>query len=340
MVAPDVFRYDPDVGYTFIPNLKTRLPHESGGFLLRTNALGFRDDRTPPPGEGSSRRVFVFGDSFTAGDGVANGQRYTSELERLVDGVDVFNFGLSGSGTDQQFIAYKKFAGDQPCDLVIVSILVENIRRVKSQFHLARSHDDKIRFQPRAYFELRDGVLVRFNDPVPKALVKGEHLTDQVADGTAYSGGGRFSTLRQAVNRLGLKSLAQQISRYQPVPEYDDRHSDAWQLMRAILLEWRNSCSSPMLLLPLPLYQHVEETADATAYQQRFRELSKEDGFNVHDVLPDLHAYSKVERRAFRFQNDSHPTPSGHAAIAKSIAPVVSSMLAKQRQIMDAARKQ
>src|ERR1700722_13029888 len=96
---PNQFRYDPDVGFTFLPNLRVRVPHESGGYLVQTNQLGFRNERTPIPTDAGKARIFVFGDSFTAGDGVSNGKRFSDELERLLPDIEVHNFGLPGSGT-------------------------------------------------------------------------------------------------------------------------------------------------------------------------------------------------------------------------------------------------
>ena len=331
MVTPTIFRYDPDVGYTFIPNLRTRVPHESGGYLLRTNELGFRDDRTPSADAGSLKRIFIFGDSFTAGDGVSNKQRYSAELERLVPGIECYNFGLTGSGMDQQFIAYRKFAQNLPCDLVIIMIMVENIRRITSAFRMVESDDGERRFQPKPYFELHDGVLRRFNDPVPGKILDRQQLAQQ-PPGARIDSGGRFLFLRRLVKSLGAKEFMQRLSRYQPIPEYNRRASSAWRLMRAILLEWRACCSCPVLVVPLPLYQNIEETADATPYRKRYAELARESDIGVYDVLDDLLAYTMEQRRAFRFTKDVHLTPSGHAALAKAIAPEVASRVHEDRE--------
>jgi carbamoyltransferase len=70
------FQYHPTYGFHFIPGVKARIPHESGGYLVRANAAGFRSDREfvaeRTPGR---RRALLFGDSYTAGDGVSNGAR-------------------------------------------------------------------------------------------------------------------------------------------------------------------------------------------------------------------------------------------------------------------------
>jgi carbamoyltransferase len=326
MSLPSQFRYDSDIGFTFVPNFAARIPHETGGYLIRTNALGFRDDRTP----GSEhhdlrRRVFVFGDSFTAGDGVSNGKRFSDELERLLPGTDFYNFGLPGSGTDQQLIAFNKFARGLSFDLVMVAVLVENIRRITAQFRPVQSGDRRIRFVSKPYFELHDGRLVRYHNPVPQEAVD----ADELSAGVVVDQGGRFSGLRKLVKSLGLKEVVQRLTGYQPVPDYDSNSSPAWLLMRALLLAWRETCQSPLLVVPLPLYQHVEETADASAYQQRFRELASETGIAVHDVLPDLRRYSMQQRRGFRFATDVHLTPAGHQALARSLAPAINALLGK-----------
>jgi hypothetical protein len=317
--ARRLYRRDPDVGHTFLPNVRARVPHEAGGFLVATNSLGFRDDKEPAAAPAPGRkRIFVFGDSFTAGDGVSNGHRYSDVLQTLLADVDVFNFGLSGSGTDQQFLAYRKFAAQSPCDLLIVAVLVENIRRVTSQFRPIETESGELALAAKPYFELRGEELVRFHDPVPLEPIR----EADVEDGRVYRSG-RFPGLRKLVATLGLKEAAQRLTHYQPVPDYDDRDSASWRLMRAILLAWRRLHAGPTLLMPLPLYQHVEETASAANYQRRFAELAAEGGFALHDPLPDLLRYPLAERRAFRFKTDVHPTRALHRAIACSAAPAV-----------------
>lgn len=325
-----LFKYDPRIGYTFIPNLRTRVPHESGGYLVATNSLGFRDERTPNT-TSARRNVFVFGDSFTAGDGVSNGFRFSDRLQKYLAGTDVYNFGLPGTGTDQQMIAYCERARTLPCDLLIIAVWVQNIRRITSQFRPAEMENGQLAFAAKPYFELVDGRLTRFNDPVPEDMI----LASQLADTNKIDKGGRFPALRRLVNALGLKDTVQWLTHFQPVHDYDDPNSTAWQLMRAILLEWGRVHRGPILVLPLPLYQHVEETASPLNYQARFSELANDGRFVVHDVLPDLLKYDKAERREFRFRTDIHWTRAGHEAVARSLAPVVANLLAGYNQPLE-----
>ena len=314
MSNPTQLKYDPDVGYTFIPNLKIRVLHESGGYLLQTNDLGFRSG---PVDTSDRKQILVFGDSFTAGDGVSNGKRWTDELARLIPRVDVHNFGLPGTGTDQQYLAWRKFAAHRPCDLLVVVVLVENVRRITAAYRPVEGPGGEPMFKAKPYFKLANGVLERHHDPVPV-----DHVALAALAGEADQGG-RFPGLRKFIRKVGLQQVMQSLTAYQPVPDYDDPQSAGWQLMQAILSRWAAECAAPMVIVPLPLYQHVEETADARPYQARFSELAATIGRPVVDPLPALRAHSVAERRAFRFARDVHLTPQGHAATANALAPAI-----------------
>lgn len=321
-----LFEYDPDIGYRFVPHLKTRVASPGGGYLVRTNGQGFRSDREFERDD-AAPRVLVFGDSFTAGDGVSNGSRYSDVLETLLPPLQAHNFGLPGSGTDAQYICYGKLAAGAPCRAVVLAVLVENIRRIVSPYRPSQDAEGGVEFLPKPYFELEllDGAerLVRHHDPVPREPVTARELesTDSV------DRGGRFPALRRLVRSVGLQGVVQQLVRYQPTPEYDSPQDPAWRLMRAILLAWRAAIAQPVVLMPLPLYQHIEGTADATAYRQRFGELAAEGNFILHDPLDDLHGYDLETRRGFRFKKDVHLTPAGHRAIAQSLSKTLRPLL-------------
>ena len=316
----EILQYDPDIGYTYIPALKARIPHETGGYLISTNGLGFR---SPPVDDATDHDILVFGDSFTAGDGVSDGKRWTDLLVPAVAPARVHNFGLPGTGTDQQYLAWRKFGADRPCALVVVAVLVENVKRITAAYRpVDAGGDSSILFKAKPYFTLDEGSLVRHHDPVPVEPVDPVTLGDATVDR-----GGRHPILRRLVNKLGLKTIVQQMTAYQPVPDYDAADTAGWQLMLAILTRWSNECASPMVIVPLPLYQHVEGTADASAYQARFAELGAALDRPVIDPLSALRSYSGAERRGFRFDRDVHLTPSGHRAVADAIASPIVSLL-------------
>lgn len=323
-----VTQHHPSIGYTFIPGIKARvsLPNEEAAYLVRANSQGFRCDHefTHAKSEGK-RRALLFGDSFTAGDGVSNGKRYGDLLEQTIHGLEVYNFGLPGTGTDQQYLAYQEFAPDIEHDLLILAVTVENIGRVASRFRPYVDERGETVVYAKPYYVLEDGRLVLKNVPVAKEPVSKSELGAEESKHTDW--GLPFAGLRKVARQLGLRDLAQKVTHFQPVPDYRTPDNPKWLLMRAILEEWIHASRAPVILMPVPLFPFVEGSSDPTHYQTRFRELAEAVSCTLHDPLPDFQKYSAAERRAFRFDRDVHLTPAGHTALAASLAPVVDSVM-------------
>ncbi len=325
-----VYEYHPVIGYRFIPNLKARIPHEGGGYLLEANESGFRSSRpfvaAATPGY---RRVLLVGDSFTAGDAVANKQRYSDLLETMLPTTEVYNFGLSSTGTDQQYLAWREFAREIACDAVVIAVFVENVRRVMARYRPHRDASGEQRLYAKPYYTLDGGRLQLHQVPPAVEGLTMEQLSNE--EQGAVDTGGRFETLRKLVTAIGAREVVQRMTHYQPLPAYDSPDSSGWRLMRAILSQWIAAIDKPVILMPLPLPQHLDQVCDAGPYQARFAELASELGCILHDPLPDLLAYTPEVRRRFRWETDIHFTPQGHRAIADSLQPVLAELLAQAR---------
>lgn len=325
-MSRQLLEYHPVIGYRFIPNLKARVPHESGGYLVRTNSSGFRCNREFEPARTpGKRRVLLFGDSFSAGDGVSNEKRYADVLETLLPDVEVYNLALPGTGTDQHFLVYQEFGRAIEHDVMVISVLVENIRRVAARYRLYQDDQGRDVAYAKPYFQRIDGHLTLCGVPPAREPIPVEQMPKDDQD--FVDRGGRFATLRKIVNATGLREIAQKLTKYQPLPHYDRPDGSDWLTMRAILEHWITGHSVPVVLMPIPLYQYVEETSDPSMCQLRFREVADATGCRLHDPLPDLLRYSAAARRGFRFEQDVHPTPAGHAALAKSLAMTLAEVL-------------
>jgi carbamoyltransferase len=161
-------RYDPDIGFLYVPNLTARIPHESGAYYVRTNALGFRSDVEYRQARDSRPRILVFGDSYTAGDGCSNQERFSDRMGHHLN-ADVYNYGLSGSGTDQHLLTYERFAQDVEADLLILCVNVENIERIKAGHRESIDRVTGARVMvPKPYFTLEDDELRLHHVPVPR----------------------------------------------------------------------------------------------------------------------------------------------------------------------------
>lgn len=316
-----LFQYHQNFGYTFIPGLKARIEHEGGGYLVQVNRDGFRSSREfNDSKDPNTFRILLFGDSFTAGDGVSNRQRYSDLLEGIMPGVEVYNFSISGTGTDQQYIIFKEYAEKIEHDVVVLGLLVENIRRVAAHYRVYEVGEGKTEIFAKPYFTLGSSAeLIRGHFPVPKEKISEEKLSR--SELAMVDRGGDWAWLRKSVNSLGapVKSLVQRITGYQPLPAYDDASNPDWLLMKRILEQWAGESKKPFIVFLLPLYQYVEGTASAAGYQERFREFAGYEGITIHDALPDFAMLSDAEKREMRFQKDIHPTPKCHSVLANSV---------------------
>jgi hypothetical protein len=316
-----LWSYHPRIGYTYTPGVKTRVPFENGGYLVRTNAAGFRCDhdfvkeRTP-----GRYRALLFGDSQTAGDGVSNGERYGDLLEGAVPRLEVFNYGLTGSGVDQHYLVYLECA-DVEHDLLVIAVHVENIGRVAHRFLEFLDADGNEVLYAKPYYEVDGGQLVLHHIPVPRVPFTKQTIASYEVP--HVDRGVPHPRLRALMKKLGMRDLMQKVTRFQPVPDYGSSDNPNWLLLRRILETWIRGSPAPVLLVPIPMWPFVEGSSDPAAYQARFRELAADTGCHLHDPLADLRIHGPEERRTFRFGRDTHLSRRGHQAVAQSIAPVI-----------------
>ena len=248
MIQRQIFEYNDVTGFRFIPNIKARIQHESGGYLLQTNSSGFRCKHNfHAPKKNNINRILLFGDSFTAGDGVSDKKRYSEVLENIIEALEVFNFGLPGSGTDQQYLAHQTFAKEIDHDLLVIAVLVENIRRVASHYRYYENDKGEMLMFAKPFYELENNELVLKQCPADKKPIEEKDLPD--SEKKTIDTGGRFHFLRKLVIKAGVKELVQKNVRYQPVPEYNNPNNPVWLVMRKIC----NYSGTPFLSITLIL---------------------------------------------------------------------------------------
>lgn len=83
-------------------------------------------DADPPLGV---VRVAAFGDSFTHGDEVRNGETWAAALEAGHPGLEVVNFGVGGFGLDQAYLRYQHEGRRYHPAVVLIGFATENIYR-------------------------------------------------------------------------------------------------------------------------------------------------------------------------------------------------------------------
>lgn len=167
------YLYDRLLGWRNIPGWTST----TFGHPLTINSLGMRDreyTRKKPPG---TTRILILGGSFTWGYGVADGENYTDVLEASFaesdrTRVEVLNTGVSGWGTDQEYLYLKNEGFEYEPDLVVAAFnLTEHpVYCVNSvQFGLAKPM-------------FLDATLKLGNVPVPEPDQHFPKLTCQASD--------------------------------------------------------------------------------------------------------------------------------------------------------------
>lgn len=326
--------YHPRLGYTYAPNFLGRIPRKNGGFLLRTNAAGFRSDRDFIAAPNGQYRVLLFGDSQTAGLGVGNPQRFSDRLEALVPDLEIYNFAVDGTGTDQQYLTYLEHR-QIAHDLIVIGLFVDDVARVGSSHLRFQDADGREVFYPKPYYRAESGNLLLQGLPVPKRPCTRGSLPASAAQATSLNAFmmkmRQAPAVRKLADRLRLTSLVQQMRARSGPTGYSSVNSPGWRLLSLILRTWIAESSVPVLLLPIPLWTFLDSSAEPGGYRLRLRELAIDTGCLLHDLLPDLRGYPPTERASFHFPSDTHLSAAGHAAIAHSLAPALARLVARQR---------
>ena len=320
-----VVHFDRDTGIRLLPSVKIRADQRGTQYKMRTNAAGFRTHPFSSRERTRLRRVLAFGDSFTEGVGVSDGKRYTDVLEEFEPTIELLNFGVRATGTDQQFLFFREQSESFDYDLVMIGLYVHDIRRSFSRFNVLTSESGA--YYEKPFFRMEDGRLALHNVPVPQGTVSYGEMDGSQRE-LVYNRGLKYR-IRLAVARYApwSKSALQRISRFQPAPYLSSPSNPAWKLTTAILQQWQQEAGRPVLVVAIPPHQYVRETASSTAYRRRFRELDMLPGITVHDPLDDLTKIPKPERERLYLPGDGHFSANGHRALALSIRPTLLRLL-------------
>ncbi len=327
----DLFELHPVTGYRFVPGLHAQVPHEGGGYLVRCNEAGYRCRHEPTPHKPPGVfRVLVFGDGHTAGLGVDEAVRFTELLERQLGGpgphhdrVQVLNFGLPGAGTDQLLLGFRQHGRDIEHDLLVLCPQVETILRNLEGHAPVPSADpdadpDTPHLLPKPRFSLEGPELVLHpppSDPPPPT-----------ADGPATPPSLVRGLLRQFTAEVekkvpGFHAFTRRVRGVGYPEEYSDPQQPAWRLLQAILRTFIAEARTPVVLAPIPTFEHVDGGLAAGPYLARFGEVAVEGRCELVNLLPRFYDEPRSVREQCRFARDPHPTALGHSMFAEGLLP-------------------
>lgn len=152
------YRYDQALGWFPIPNGKTTY-RGTRSISIENNRRGFRDSEHLI---NDMPRMLILGDSFVWGYDVEKPERFTEKLAALLPGWAIYNLGVSGYGTDQEYLLLQEQYSFYSPQIVFLVFCVDNDRDDNSS---------NIRYDGyyKPYFALSGEKLLARGSPVPQS---------------------------------------------------------------------------------------------------------------------------------------------------------------------------
>ena len=116
------YRYDAELGWSPRPNSQSTM-HLPRPTSVSHNSLGIRDVEFR---KNERPTILFIGDSMTWGYNVQAPERFSDRLRGRIQSHNVVNAGVSGFGTDQQYLFLKRLWNDIEPSLVVLVFCVEN----------------------------------------------------------------------------------------------------------------------------------------------------------------------------------------------------------------------
>lgn len=194
-LPPPTMDYDAEIGWVGKPHLTADNAY-GPGTVLKTNSLGLRmeeeiSDTLPK----EKKRVICSGDSFTAGDGVSNGQEWCSQLGQIDPKIERINLGQSGYSIDQAFLLFNRLKTKLPHHHHVFAVTGLDFERLTHPMFNER-------YKPILGWQ--DGVFKNLISPVPKNAFVNRRLANFIS-------GGGLKTLK--VVELAQRALPKKTDR-------------------------------------------------------------------------------------------------------------------------------
>lgn len=125
---------DDELGWRYRPGARVRQRSADFDVEIAIDERGLRDGKAAPPG---SRPIVVLGDSLAFGWGVAAEEGLAALLEEAL-GLPVENLGVSGYGTDQELLFFRRAKSDLEPSTVLVIACRNDVEEVARRVSYGR----------------------------------------------------------------------------------------------------------------------------------------------------------------------------------------------------------
>ena len=156
------YRYDSELGWAPVPGLSASVTN-ARTVKAHHNSLGLRDEEFTLDAQPT---IMFLGDSFVWGLDAEADERFTELLKPRIKGYKILAAGVSGYGTDQEYLLLKQLWPKVKPAVVVLIFCTDNDRQDNSS---------NIRYEgyQKPYFATApDGSLVLRGQPVPKSRLQ------------------------------------------------------------------------------------------------------------------------------------------------------------------------
>jgi GDSL-like Lipase/Acylhydrolase family len=158
----EAFQFDPELGWVPVPNAAAQQTSGNRTISVRHNSLGLRERELS---DIAPDRFLFLGDSFTYGYDAEANERFSDLLQKALPRYGIVNAGVSGYGTDQQFLLMKRLWNEINPKYVVLTFCVDNDRDDNtSSYRYRKYHKPYFVRKPDGEWQVRGYPLPRPSD--------------------------------------------------------------------------------------------------------------------------------------------------------------------------------
>jgi lysophospholipase L1-like esterase len=306
-------RSDPVLGWSAKPSVRMRFRRPDFDALIAQGPEGWRLAEPAPPPD-PTRRVLFLGDSFTWGWGVSQGELFTDRLQQRLPDTAVFNRGVNGFGTSQEYLLLQQELATHTYDAVALMFFAND---VGDNINPKRGR--------RPLFELEGDRLVPRNQP-PKRLM------NPVA--RFFKDHSRLFQLLDFYSSLVVRALDDdrepwRFGEERPVTPHPEKiHVDYRDLPGAtitmrLLREMQRLArdhGSEFVIVYLPHHSEIADPGSAHPYVEAvhamIRDVAARNGIPLVDLTQPFHERAR-SGHVVLYPHDEHWSPEGHRLAAE-----------------------
>jgi hypothetical protein len=295
---------DSYLGWIGRPNRHLHYRRPEFDTLVQLDAEGWRQPEPPRPAE-PAQRILVLGDSFTWGWGVSQGQVFTDLLQAALPAtVAVYNRGVVGFGTGQEYLLLRRELAARAYDAVVLMFFIND---------LADNTDGKEGHRP--YFELVGGDLRARNQP---ALAQASPVDQFLKEHSRAYG---FVAFELGMLKRRFAGEANDERAYRDAAAVDFHDLPGYAVTARLLGEMQRltrAHGTRFFLVYIP--QRSEFDLDAPfpyvrSVHAMVEDIARREGIPLLDLAAPFRERAKAGERLV-YAIDAHWTPAGHRLAA------------------------